>query len=248
MVKLLSVIQRVGNKETDIKYFCHLLPVDNIETIIEPFGGSFAVSRSFYKNDTYKYHINDTDPCLFFIYKNYKKYIEICTDLDIYYNTLEDQNERDNFKIYVKNLTIDKYFIEHLLINKFYRNILFKPTKNHIYNNYDIYILDNAILTNEDYTKIFEKYKDDEKAFVFIDPPYLFSDNTSYYSQQDGNDMTKIIIDILNFMKTCKCKVMLVINQLYLIKWIFNDFYKLEYQRTYQLSKNKNIHGVYCNY
>ena len=42
MVKHNNVIKRLGNKETDMKHSKHLLPVD-VETVAEPFSGSFAV-------------------------------------------------------------------------------------------------------------------------------------------------------------------------------------------------------------
>jgi hypothetical protein len=57
-------------------------------------------------------------------------------------------------------------------------------------------------------------YKDDEEAFLFLDLPYLYSDNSNYASQIRDTDMTQIVVDIIEFLKTCKCKVMLVINKL----------------------------------
>ena len=42
MVKTLNIIRRIGSKQNDIKHFSHLLPLE-IETVVEPFGGSFAV-------------------------------------------------------------------------------------------------------------------------------------------------------------------------------------------------------------
>ena len=38
-------------------------------------------------------------------------------------------------------------------------------------------------------------------AFIFLDPPYLFSDNSAYEAQKKDTDMTQIIVDILEFMK-----------------------------------------------
>ena len=59
MVKTINIIRRIGSKQNDIKYFSHLLPLE-VETVIEPFGGSFAVIKFFYKDiNKYKFHINN---------------------------------------------------------------------------------------------------------------------------------------------------------------------------------------------
>ena len=109
-------------------------------------------------------------------------------------------------------------------------------------------ILDNALFTSEDYTKILEQYKDDKDAFIFLDPPYLFYENNPYDPLRDNNDMTKIIIDILEYLKTCSCKVMLIINKLVILSWLFKDYIKGEYNRTYQIGKKKAIHLIVTNY
>ena len=81
MPKELNVISRLGNKENDIKYFSHLLPLD-VKTVVEPFAGSFAVSKFFYKDpNQYKFHINDKNEVLFLgrekkeVLKEIKKFI-----------------------------------------------------------------------------------------------------------------------------------------------------------------------------
>ena len=59
-----------------VKYFKHLLPLD-VKTIVEPFGGGFAVSKCFYKYiNKYAFHINDTDKILFYIYNHYQDYTD----------------------------------------------------------------------------------------------------------------------------------------------------------------------------
>ena len=58
--------------EIKTKHFSKYLPLD-VKTVVEPFGGSFAVSKFFYKDiDKYNFHINDLDDEIYYIYKNYK--------------------------------------------------------------------------------------------------------------------------------------------------------------------------------
>ena len=49
MVKTINIIRRIGSKQNDLKHFKHLLPLD-VETVVEPFGGSFAVIKFVYKD------------------------------------------------------------------------------------------------------------------------------------------------------------------------------------------------------
>ena len=67
-MKEINIINRLGNKQSDIKYFKHFLPLD-LKTVIEPFGGSFGVIRTIYNNmNLYNLHINDTDPTLLYLH------------------------------------------------------------------------------------------------------------------------------------------------------------------------------------
>ena len=51
------------------------------------------------------------------------------------------------------------------------------------------------------YRDIFEQCEFNDKAFLFLDPPYLFSDNSTYIQQNDEKDMTSILIDIFEFLQ-----------------------------------------------
>ena len=93
-----------------------------------------------------------------------------------------------------------------------------------------------------------EQYRWDEEAFVFLDPPYLFSDNSGYYPQNDDSDMTDIIVFILDFFASCSCKVMLIINDLKILRYVFRDHIKGDYMRTYQIGKKKARHLIIANY
>ena len=53
---------------------------------------------------------------------------------------------------------------------------------------------------------------------------------------------------IKKYLETAKCKVMLVINSNAIIKYLFKDFIKLEYNKTYSTTKNKTKHLVITNY
>ena len=53
-----------GNKREEVEHICNLLDLNNIDTIVEPFCGSCAVSYYLWtqnKDKKYKYILNDLD-------------------------------------------------------------------------------------------------------------------------------------------------------------------------------------------
>jgi len=246
MNKECNIITRSGNKESDIKYFKHLLP-SNFEMMVEPFAGSFALSKYMY-DDNKKFHINDLDHDLYYIYKNYEKYIKIIKDIKEDSENYDLKIDCKKFIEYIKTKQYDsillKYWIEHTIIRGY--TVSIRNSTN--YNKNEIKILNSATITNKDYMEILKQYKDNENVFIFLDPPYLFSNNETYIPQNTNSDNTRILIDTQDFMKTCKCKVMLVINKLDIITYLFKEFHKIDYIRIYQIGKKKSIHSVFCNY
>ena len=87
--------------------------------------------------------------------------------------------------------------------------------------------LKSAKITNKDFKQIIDEYKDNENAFIYLDPLYVDSYNTGYCGYQQGRfdeelnviDNTKIYIDLLNIL-SCKCKVLFSINENALTKYI----------------------------
>jgi hypothetical protein len=76
----------------------------------------------------------------------------------------------------------------------------------------------------------------------------MFSNNKSYSKQFEVSDCTEYLIDILEMFKSCKCKIMLVINDLKITRHLFRDYNFIDYVKTYGLSKRKERHLVITNY
>ena len=248
MVRYNNITRRLGAKDNDIKYFKHLLPLDPA-IVVEPFGGSFAVIKHFYKDtDKYIFHINDTDETLYHVYLHYQYFIDEYNKLCITYRT-EFGDKPYKFLEYVIGLDrIHPNLKAYILKSVFIRGKMFKAVKTTNYDPIEMNILDVAILSDFDYTEIFRLYKNNEDAFLFLDPPYLFSDNNNYASQVRETDMTQIIVDIVKFIKTCKCKVMLIINKLNILQELFKKYIKGEYLKIYQIGKHKSYHLIITNY
>lgn len=259
MVKNLSIIGRLGNKTNDIKFFCMFFPdVTKIKNIIEPFGGSYAVSKYFYKNNkNLNYYVNDNDECLCSIYKNPEEYINILNDADNCYDELKKNNNIvDGKKViqYIENKNYDDKMTKYFKDSKLIKGAMYKRPKNNDYS-YDLNFMKIINFYNDDWEKFIKHYLYNNQNFIFLDPPYLFSNNSSYMSQRmDGkngsSDNTDMIYKIYEIFinKKIKSKIMFIINDMKILRWLFKDFIKGEYEKIYQIGKRKEKHLIITNY
>ena len=109
-------------------------------------------------------------------------------------------------KLYAQNLNINDHLKAYIMDKYFIRGNLYRWSQSISYNTNEIIILQTATISNYNYKTIFDQYRDDDKAFLFLDPPYLFSDNSSYLPQRQDTDMTSILVDILDFFKNVNVK------------------------------------------
>jgi len=254
------IIVRLGNKQRDLKYFDMYLPKKNeIESVAEPFAGSFSVIRNYYY-DVNNIYCADNDE----IYK--EKIKLIFNDLEgfktekeniikFYKDNNTNLEEMKKRKVFIKRDILKEFSKTlkfHTFDDFFARGIVQTPSMSFDYS--DLKKLYDKIKWFDDYKIVFEKLKNDNKSFVFVDPPYFQSANKSYcgddYRDKDNNlkDNTSVYIDILHFMNEAKCKVMLIINSSEIIKYLFKDYYKGCYNKLYTLSQSKQILNIYTNY
>lgn len=264
------IVSWYGNKRQEIQHFKkYYPPKDSFNIVIEPFAGSGAVSFDL----NMKTHMNDIDPELISIYAIIKK-----NDLNTlfkksfdYVNELNKKG-KSNREI-IQNLMKNDNKIIPLIAKFQYKRLLSyyktfdrikqrQPTKKQI--EFQQFMKDMVTITNDDYKKIYKKYCNNPKAFLFIAPPYLDSSNSEYYSKKMDlvgadaviNDNTRIFIDTLELLRDCKCKVMLVINDNELNRYIYQGFIKDSYIKQYSNTlfiknrayKRRTKHLIITNY
>lgn len=250
----------LGSKRLDIKFYKDFLVMpEHINIIVEPFCGSSATSYYMYKTLGFKksYHINDIDVLLIKFINTVRKK----GGIKYFMNKTKDAtyNNKAEWLVHCNN-PVYGYFYKQLvraqhgmcpLPGRFKRN----PSQNERLLAFDKFYLRNRLkVTNEDYKNIFKLYVNNKNAFIFLDPPYLDSNNLDYttYAESGGFgicvDNTKIYIDILDFLKVAKCRVLLIINKLAIIELIFKDYVKGEYDKTYAATKKKTKHLIIANY
>ena len=241
-------ISRLGNKTNDIKFFKKYLN-KNISTIVEPFSGMFAVIRNEYNDDKYKKIINDIDKKLINFLLLIKDNHVVLNDIYKDINTSEMTNGKDINK-YIKEKYLDH---STMLIDHFIQRGMFKKIKKvHDFTDLSLF-LNKCEITCKDYKDIFEEYKDNKEALLFLDPPYFDSFNSKYNTyKKDCNeeitDNTQMYIDILKYLKKCQCKVLLILNKNAITQHIYKKYIKGEYEKIYQLTKKKTQHLIISNY
>lgn len=104
----------------------------------------------------------------------------------------------------------------------------------------------------QDFTEYLEQVKDDPEALVYLDPPYLGRNNDWYKSK----DLSRIFPYLENWMRTCKCKYILVhCDDPLLRSWcsamvLENDnpikITKI-YEKTYSVNPDSVMHLVISN-
>jgi site-specific DNA-adenine methylase len=250
-------LSRLGNKQNDIKYFKYLLPME-IATVCEPFAGSFAILRMIYYDDRYHKVINDYDKVwikimitmrdrpdyLSSVLKNvpiYDPSIKLCID-----------RQRDFKHRYMEYAGTLEPYLSDFLIRMFNSTAIFRP-KFHC-NDFTEHseFLKKCEIHDHDYMIELDRFHDDETAFVFCDPPYIDSNNINYIRamRPDGVkvDNTRVYVNLSEYIKTCKCKFMLILNKNALMEYLFKGWIRGEYNRTYLVTKQNNTHIIITNY
>jgi len=242
------IFSYAGNKRDEVEKIYKNLNLTNITDIYEPFCGTSALSYyiSTQKPKEYTYHINDNNKHLIKLYNILKSKKE--TDkLNKEYNEI---TKTINKEIYDK---LDKNtLIGNLIHNKIYviRPGLFKldyKYKEIDFNEYPICKFlrnEKVIITNSDATDLINEIKDKENNFIFLDPPYISTCN-SFYLSPTLNIYEYLSINDIN---KYKCKLVIVLENIWIIKLLFKDKHFIEYEKLYQTSKKKTTHLMIANY
>ena len=237
----------LGNKKNELKLLLPIIqPQINNKTIfIEPFCGSSIVSFNVFKkiNKNIDFHINDLDPLRIKFYKNmtkeeerqklYKLEKEIVEKgAEFYYSIVRGKD--DDYLKYVISKRIHSFRHGLYPTNK---KIILKEISENWINFFNV-----AKITNNDFREVMNEYKENEDAFLYLDPPYVDSYNGGYSSHQTKNynsdltvkDNTEMYIFLLEFLKVCKCKILLSINNNSLTRYLYKDYIKDNYKHIYQ--------------
>ena len=257
---LFSPIAFFGSKRKEVHHIENNQPL-NFNKFIDVFGGGGNVAL-YYHQKGHKTIYNDihkplTD--LMHIIQSPEKSEELINkvkNLDVGIDKEKIKLVRDN---YINTPTIEYYL---LLLRYSMRGMVYsgllqyrKDKKTGTYKqetrgdytkirNYPPLFENNKmIVTNNNYIDVINKYKDDENAFLYLDPPYLSTNCGNYagvfFVFEDITNINNIMND-----DHYKCKIMLHIEFLGYTYSMFKNQLKHYYPKRYEI-QNKNIYQRY---
>ena len=257
-----------GSKRSEMKHIMPFIKDLKYDKVIEPFAGSCAFSLHLYikENKKVKYILNDNDHT----HIEFLKYVQKNTSKPLVEFLINEtkNNSKENFKMHIEeyktNPNIFNYYYYHKHYN--FRQGLYPMPELKRRQNYEGLsypktdeFFKNATIIEGDYKNILEKYKNDTKALIFLDPPYFSSSNSDYASFKKDKkkkafekgvikDMTGYYVQCIEYLKTCKCKVLMILNSNELMDYIFKDYIKKKYKKQYSMTKKDAEHILITNF
>ena len=253
-----------GNKRNEYKYLEPFLDFNGIENIIEPFCGSSAISFNIWlKHPHLNFYLNDNNIDLINYYNLLKN-----NDINEIYDTINQYkiqyNKSDEYREFAKSAInetpIDplKYmfmkkvsrYSNHMLHSR-YHNInkyFSRPTKLQL-KFIEFIRSPNVFISNDDWSSLFNKYKNDTKTIFFIDPPYIDSGN-SFYNKQGKNIYDNNVYKYFNENKitTFNSKIFVILELIEKNNEIFGEENIIEtYDKMYELYHKKTKHAIFSN-
>lgn len=244
-----------GNKRNEVERIYNLIEskINDIDIIVEPFCGSSAFSYYVWlknKDKNLSYILNDNNNYINELYnlcKDNNKVIDIYNKLVI---LKETTTNKEKYLEICKNAK-EGDLVSYIFINKIYtiRPGLYPSTKAISDKILDTFknapILEflqtaNIKICNKDGIEIYNEYRDNPKAVIFLDPPYIQSCNSFY------NNPTTNIYEYLynNDIEKEKAKIILCLENIWIIKLLFKDKKSIVYDKNYQMTKKKTEHII----
>ena len=226
-----------GNKREECDKIYNFLDFNDIDTIIEPFCGSCAMSYYIStKKPNLKYIFNDNNEFLKEMYEIILDEEKLVNFENEYNNLLIDLNKEKYLEIIKKNNLIG-WFMKNFIYtirpglypledtkNKGKKKLLFRerPIFNFFRENSK-----NIEFYNKDGIEIFEKHKNLNNCLILLDPPYLQLCN-NFYLKPDTNIYEYLFNN--NILEN-KSKIYLILEDTWVNKLLFKNCYYINYKK-----------------
>ncbi len=235
-----------GNKRTEFDYIIKDIDFKNIKYIVEPFCGTSSVSYNLSKlyPNKFTYILNDNDHFLIKLY-----------------NILKDESKTKFFKcmldIVMRNMNKQKYNNLENDIYRYYIHSKIFTIRRGLYPLKEIinYKLNGEIinfLRNEkvkikccDANDIYDKYKDKQNAFIFIDPPYIMNTCLGDYSINMNLNIYYHVYK--NPIKDNNALIIFCLEKMWVVELLFSDYRFVEYGKKYQGGSKKQTTHIIIN-
>lgn len=247
-----------GNKRNECEHIYEALKghFNNFKIIVEPFCGSCAFSYYMSKKHPkkYKYVINDNNEMLINLInlaKDEIKYNEFIDRLKLMFDDCMVSKEEYNKLTPRAKTELEAYVFIHKVYN--IRPGLYPISKQFKKECFDAMrtcpFLD--FIRNEDVTvscrcgvSVYDEYRGNEDALIFLDPPYLDSCNDYYFDSKVN------IYEFLfeNNIDNEDSYIMLCLEKMWIIQLLFKGKRLIEYSKLYQPKKRMTTHIIIVNF
>lgn len=241
------IFSYAGNKRTEVQRIVDKIEFKDVETIIEPFCGSSALSFFIAMKEPkkYKYILNDINKNLIELYKTLIDEEKTKAFEKTINDSLGDNFNKDKYMVIIKQDNLLGYYvgekikcIRRGLYNQGYK-YKYIDINNHPFTKF--LRTENIEILNKDAIEIVEKYKDDPKAIIYLDPPYLSMCNQFYDDKRNLN-----IYEYLFNQNFINSNIYTTLEKHWMVDLIFNKYLLLDdYGKMYQPSKNSVVHYFY---
>lgn len=243
-----------GNKRREVEKIYNEIKdeLPKYKYIVEPFCGSSALSYyiSTKHPKQFKYIINDNNENLIKLYKlsqNKEKYDKLIDELSV---MKENTNTKEDYDKIVKKANDD--YTSWVYINKiFFMRVGIYPLrklKTNLIDMKEVPILEfmrNEDITffNKDAIEIYNEYKTNKKALIFLDPPYMDTNNSHYINPSLN------IYEYLsnNEIQNEKAFIIICVKYNWIINCIFKGCKMIIYDFKYQTTKKPINHVIIIN-
>ena len=245
-------ISYTGNKREEVETIYNNLDFEGIDTIIEPFCGSQAMSYYISLNKKgLKYIFNDNNKLLKEMYEimiddeKIKEFEKLFNEtLNYIYNDKEKYNEVVNRH---GTQSLLSFFISHKVYT--FRPFICPPINNREWNYkinlktcpiYNFYKNNDIEFYDDDWLKIYLKYKDCSNCLFLFDPPYLSTCNDFYL------DSSVNVYEYFfnNPIDKEKAKIYLILENIWIIKLLFKNNEFIIYNKNYNGYKKKKAEHI----
>jgi len=253
------ILPYTGNKREEVETIYNEIiknnSLENVDTIVEPYCGSSAMSYyiSTLHPKKYKYILNDNDKLLIELYNiisnedKLKEFINkinlLCFDKDKKFISKEQYNILLSLKnvegYYIKNrfynMRTGLYPLDKKIVPLDYNKIIKTPIISFLKN-------ENVIFTNEDAIECILK-NNNKKSLILIDPPYLGTCNSFY------NNFNCNIYEWINNNPLLLINSAFILENNWVIKLLFKEVVnKKEYTKIYNSIRKKTVQHIIAFY
>ena len=253
-----------GNKREEVETIYKSIEdkLQGIETICEPFCGTSAFSYyiSTLHPQRFNYVLNDMNEYLIRLYnvlKNEEETLKLIQELKTLYHTHDKVLYKSIVCKRKDNISFIGFCLSHISYN--ITSGLFDTRTNNIesvHNKFDklntcpiVHFLrsENVLMRCGNGLEVYKEYSGDSSYLIFLDPPYLISDNSTY----DHNNQS-----IYEHLYYCSIRdqnafIVLCLEYSWIVKLLFTNPYHVYPKKYNSTNKKRTEHAIIlnrCNY